>query len=164
MIQKGHYTLCFTPRYRHNKVHKYHTAHPCIRIFFTHTHIRTERNTGVVLWLQQFLAMFLKRYYNSLRYYVAVGTQLILPLVFLILALLIVKIPSVTPRDDPRRVLTLRQSSLSDRAEAFFVHFGNATPPVFSFEVSLTGCSTRTVAVYLPIQVFSFVTYQHVHG
>ncbi|CAI8011256.1 hypothetical protein GBAR_LOCUS7288, partial [Geodia barretti] len=39
-----------------------------------------QRNTGVVLWLQQFLAMFLKRYYNSLRYYVAVGTQLILPL------------------------------------------------------------------------------------
>jgi ABC-type multidrug transport system ATPase subunit len=100
----------------------------------TTTTPKYQRNSGVILWLQQFWAMFLKRFYNSLRYYVAVVTQLILPLVFLVLALLIVKIPSVIPTDDPRRVLTLRQSSLSDRAEAFFVHFGDAIPPVFSFE------------------------------
>ena len=96
----------------------------------------TERNTGPLLWLQQFLAMFLKRFYNSLRYYVAVITQLILPLIFLILALLIVKIPSVKPRDDPRRVLTLSHSSLSDTAEVFWVQFGDI-PPAFSLQVSL---------------------------
>ena len=163
MVQNGDNTLSHPTMLalaHHNKVHKYHTVHPWIGVFsHTHTHIRTERNTGVVLWLQQFWAMFLKRYYNARRYYVAVITQLIFPLVLLVLALLIVKFPSIIFTDDPRRVLTLRQSSLSDRAEAFFVHFGDATPPVFSFEVSLTRRSTRTVAFYLPLQVCSFVTW-----
>ena len=97
----------------------------------THTLTHTERHTGPILWLQQFWAMFLKRFYNSLRFYVAVITQLILPLVFLVLALLIVKIPILNPQDDPRRVLTLRHSSLSEKAEAFLVQFS----PIFGFQV-----------------------------
>ena len=99
----------------------------------THTHTHTERHTGPILWLQQFWAMILKRFYNSLRFYVAIITQLILPLVFLGLALLIVKIPNPdrNPQDDPRRVLTLRHSSLSEKAEAFLVQFS----PIFGFQV-----------------------------
>ena len=98
-------------------------------------HSHAGRNTGPALWLQQFLAMFLKRVYNSLRYYIAVVTQLVLPLIFIILALFIVKIPSNTPRDDPRRVLTLRHSSISDTAEVFLAEFTDV-PQAFSFEVS----------------------------
>ena len=94
----------------------------------------TDRHTGIVLWLQQFVAMFLKRFYNSLRYYNAIITQLIIPLIFIILALLIVKIPP-RARDSPKRALTLSRSALSDRVEVFWAHFGDLSTE-FSFEVS----------------------------
>jgi ATP-binding cassette subfamily A (ABC1) protein 3 len=91
------------------------------------------RHTGIVLWFQQFMAMFLKRFYNSLRFYHAVITQLILPLIFIILALLIVKLPEGSQGDDPKRTLTLSGGSLSNEADTFWAHFG-PLPPTFSFE------------------------------
>ena len=89
--------------------------------------------------------MILKRFYNSLRFYVAVITQIIPPLVFLVLALLIVKIPNpdLNPQDDPRRVLTLRHSSLSEKAEAFLVQFS----PIFGFQVIFFLNSAHLLAV-----------------
>ena len=68
--------------------------------------------------------MFVKRFYNSLRYYAAIFTQLFLPMIFIILSLLIVKIPDPLAGDDPKRVLTLSHSALSDRVEVFRAQFG----------------------------------------
>ena len=92
------------------------------------------RHTGIVLWFQQFIAMFLKRFYNSVRFYHAVITQLILPLIFIILALLIIKLPGSSQGDDPKRVLTLSRASLSDQSDTFWAHFG-PLPTTFGFEV-----------------------------
>ena len=93
------------------------------------------RHTGPKLWLQQFLAMFLKRFYNSLRYYIAVFTQLVLPLIFILYALILIKIPPPI-RDAPRRELTLRKSALSNNVTAFWAQFGDP-PPNFDFAVRI---------------------------
>ncbi|CAI8011243.1 Phospholipid-transporting ATPase ABCA1 [Geodia barretti] len=90
------------------------------------------RHTGPILWLQQFLAMFLKRFYNSLRFYVAVITQLILPLVFMLFALILIKIPNSALQDQPSRLLTLRHSALSHNVTTFWAQFGDP-PPLFNF-------------------------------
>ena len=114
------------------------TVHTCIiyihNVYIFPMYMCVGRSTGITLWFQQFYAMFLKRFYNSLRFYTAVIIQLIIPLLFIILALLIVKLPDNSPRDDPRRLLTLSRSSMSDDAEVFWAHFVDV-PSEFSFEV-----------------------------
>ena len=115
--------------------------------------LHAVRHTGIVLWFQQFMAMFLKRFYNSLRFYHAVITQLILPLIFIILALLIVKLPEGSQGDDPKRTLTLSGGSLSNEADTFWAHFG-PLPPTFSFEVRL---HTYNVHVYVCIYKFTCI-------
>jgi ATP-binding cassette subfamily A (ABC1) protein 3 len=76
--------------------------------------------------------MFLKRFYNSLRFYVAIVTQLGLPLVFMLLALILIKIPNTGTGELPRRVLTLHNSALSGNVTAFWAQFGDP-PPHFDF-------------------------------
>jgi ATP-binding cassette subfamily A (ABC1) protein 3 len=85
------------------------------------------RHTGPVLWFQQFVAMFLKRFYNSLRYYLAILTQLFLPLIFVLLGLTLIKIqvPISHLEHVPRRELTLRKSAMSRNVTAFWAQFGD---------------------------------------
>ena len=78
--------------------------------------------------------MLLKRFYNSLRYYVAVITQLILPLVFMLFALILIKIPNDTLGEQPSRLLTLQHSALSRNTTAFWAQFGDP-PPHINFSV-----------------------------
>ena len=92
------------------------------------------RHTGPMLWLQQFVAMFLKRFYNSLRFYMAVITQLVLPLIFILLALTLIKIPDPNLGDQPSRLLTLKNSALSRNITTFWAQFGE-TPAHFNFAV-----------------------------
>ena len=92
------------------------------------------RHTGPTLWLQQFVAMFLKRFYNSLRFYIAVITQLVLPLIFILLALILIKIPNPNLGDQPPRSLTLKNSALSRNVTTFWAQFGD-TPAHFNFAV-----------------------------
>ena len=88
----------------------------------------------MVLWFQQFCAMYLKRCYNSLRFYIAVITQLLLPMIFILLALILIKIPVPNIGDEPRRLLTLHNSALSRNVTAFWAEFGDQSPN-FSFAV-----------------------------
>ena len=103
-------------------VHHIHDAGPAVR------------HTGPTLWLQQFVAMFLKRFYNSLRFYIAVITQLVLPLIFILLALILIKIPNPNLGDQPSRLLTLENSALSRNVTTFWAQFGD-TPANFDLEV-----------------------------
>ena len=112
--------------------------HPIIFVvilpFLKYTEDPMVRHTGPVLWFQQFIAMFMKRFYNSLRFYVAIITQLLLPLVFILFALILIKIPNPELGDQPRRLLTLKNSALSKNATAFWAQFGKP-PSNFSFAV-----------------------------
>lgn len=86
-----------------------------------------EPNTGMVLWVQQFWAMFVKRFYNTLRFYGALVSQLLLPLLFVIFALSVaVSVPS-NQRDDPPRTLLLNNSGLVPGVSiTFYAQFGGS--------------------------------------
>lgn len=82
-------------------------------------------NTGLVLWLQQFWAMFIKRFFNSLRFYGALVSQLIFPFFFVLFGLLVaVTVPS-NVADDPPRALFIDNSGLTPgNSTVFFAQFG----------------------------------------
>ena len=64
-----------------------------------------ELNSGVILRLQRWSAMFKKRYLHSRRYKMAIISQLLMPLIFTLFALIAAEvIPK--PEDSPPRVLT----------------------------------------------------------
>jgi ATP-binding cassette subfamily A (ABC1) protein 3 len=71
------------------------------------SHGSKERNSGLNLWFQQFVAMYMKRFLNSKRDVYALIWQLLLPIIFTALALLNVRLIEFGG-DDPARVMTLR--------------------------------------------------------
>ena len=81
--------------------------------------------------------MFLKRFYNSLRFWQAIITQLILPLLFVLFALILaVTLPNIN-ENDPPRALNVENSALDGSAQLlFYAEFGAEPNAVFDFEVS----------------------------
>lgn len=80
----------------------------------------------MILWLQQLRAMFVKRFYNSLRFYGAVVSQLFLPLLFVLFALIVVVTAPDRQGDDQPRLLRLNDSSpLPENTIVFFAQFGS---------------------------------------
>ncbi len=96
----------------------------------------TVPNSGIVLWLQQFVAMFMKRFRHSLRFWAAVVSQFVLPLIFVFLALVLAKTLPV-PGNDGSRELRIDNSALSSTINVFYADFtdGSSEVPV-DFEVS----------------------------
>ena len=79
--------------------------------------------------------MFLKRFYNSLRFYAALVSQLFLPLLFVIFGLLVaVTVPS-TQNDDAPRELFIDNSGLSSNNTLFFAQMPGLDSPI-NFSVS----------------------------
>ena len=85
----------------------------------------TGLNTGIVLWFQQFYAMFLKRLYNSFRFWVALIWQFVLPLSFVLWAMILAKTLPGFNSDEPPRDLTINLSSISNNRTFFYAKFGN---------------------------------------
>ena len=112
----------------------------------------TDPNSGLVLWFQQFCAIFLKRFYNSLRFWQAIITQLILPLLFVLFALILaVTLPNFN-ENDPPRALTVENSALDGSSRfLFYAEFGAEPKAVFDFEVSsLLSTSSSLLSSLLP--------------
>lgn len=63
---------------------------------------------------QQYKAMLIKRFLNSKREKKLVLTQIILPLLMVLLGLLIIKTLQEPNKDEPPRVLTLSHLSIDD--------------------------------------------------
>lgn len=64
----------------------------------------SDLNTGYTLKMQQLKAMFMKRFYHSLRNTKAIIVQLLLPMIFVLIALIVAKtFPG--PKDSPSREL-----------------------------------------------------------
>ncbi len=99
--------------------------------------VPTVPNSGIVLWFQQFVAVFVKRVLNSMRFWAAAVTQLILPLVFVLLALTLGKTLPDPNEDDGSRELRIDNSALSSTVKAFYADFtdGLSDVPV-EFSVS----------------------------
>lgn len=84
-------------------------------------------NTGLTLWVQQFWALFVKRFYNSLRFYGALFSQLFLPLLFVVLGLAVaITVPSNQTDDAPRALLLNNSGLTPDNATTFFAQFGSS--------------------------------------
>jgi len=77
-----------------------------------------EPNKGLVLWLQQFRAMFIKRIYYSIRFYPAMVTQLVFPVLFVAIGLAVIL--SNPNADDPPRALYVNTNGLDSRNTTIF--------------------------------------------
>ena len=83
-------------------------------------------NTGIVLWFQQFYGMFMKRIHNFKRFYGAIVTQLILPLVFVLFSMIVAVTSPSRSSDDPVRALHVNNSALSNENLTLFIaQFGD---------------------------------------
>ena len=88
----------------------------------------TGINTGMKLWFQQFVAMFMKRFYNSFRYWVAILWQLIIPILFVVFALGVARLKLQSGSYDsnqPSRVLTIKNSAPSHDISFFWADFAS---------------------------------------
>ena len=81
--------------------------------------------------------MFLKRFYNTLRFWQAIFTQLLLPLLFVLFALILaVTLPNEN-ENDPSRSLRISNSGLDPNNRImFYAEFGDDPTRAFDFSVS----------------------------
>ena len=93
--------------------------------------------------------MFLKRFYNSLRFWQAIVTQLILPLQFVLIALILaVTLPNAN-ENDPLRPLTIGNSALDpDNRLIFFAELGEGPSNAFDFDVRFEICMYSIVVKF----------------
>ncbi|CAI8053623.1 ATP-binding cassette sub-family A member 3 [Geodia barretti] len=91
-------------------------------------------NSGAVLWCQQFYAMFLKRFYNSLRFWQAIITQLVLPLLFVLIAMILaVTLPNANENDPPRPLRISNSALVPDSRLVFFATLGDVSSDTLDF-------------------------------
>lgn len=88
-----------------------------------------ELNSGYVLWIQQFYALLVKRLLHSIRNWRALIIQVVLPVVFILLGLILIEtVPSISDADESR-VMSLPESALvDDDIVTFYAEFGSGTP------------------------------------
>lgn len=101
---------------------------------FTNSFIDTNYNPK--LWLQQYRAMFIKRYINFKRFHMGVIWQLLLPLLFVVMGLVLGGTINSNYASDPRRALMLSNSAPSTNLTLFHALFVDSKLP-FSIEVSI---------------------------
>ena len=85
-------------------------------------------NTGLTLRFQQIWAMFVKKFYISIRAYGFLISQVLFPAFFIILGnvLAITGLRGTGQGQDPQRTLTLERSALFvDNMTLFYAQFGN---------------------------------------
>ena len=113
-------------------------------------------NTGLILRFQQIWAMFVKKFYISIRAYGFLISQVLFPAFFIILGnvLAITGLRGTDQGQDPQRTLTLENSALFvDNVTVFYVQFGhlNIQNSSESFFLSVSELRLKTL-----IEVISF--------
>lgn len=146
--------------------HTHACVHACIPLPpIYHTHYTTGTfkptslalNTGFKLWCQQFVAIFLKRFYNSLRFWVAIIWQLIIPLLFVLWGLILGVTTPGFNSDDPSRVLTIRNSAPSDNVIFFHAQFGYEDMSLFSVSYCVCEYCCNPLLSSLSLSLLSFL-------
>ena len=93
--------------------------------------------------------MLLKRAYNTLRFWQAIISQLLLPLLFVLFGLILaITLPNAN-EDDPIRALTVQNSGLDSSNRILFYAEFDDLDNVFVFEV-------RRIFILLLLNFFSF--------
>ena len=91
---------------------------------------KIKMNAGLVLWFQQFCAIFLKHFYHSIRFWVSVIWQLVIPLAFIIISLAFAKTVPGNDTSIPSRVLTIRNSAPFRNIDLFWATLGGVSSPI----------------------------------
>ena len=83
--------------------------------------------------------MFTKRFYNSLRFYAAVVSQVFFPILFVLFGMILAVTGPGRDQDDPSRILTLDNSAFfGGNLSLFYAQFGEPTEQdILPFSVSL---------------------------
>ena len=89
----------------------------CLRLKYFYFFI-SEPYKGIKLWLQHFRAMFVKRFYYSVRFYPSLIVQVVFPILFTVFGLIV--IISNSKGVDPPRVLSMRSSGLDSGNTTIF--------------------------------------------
>ena len=89
-------------------------------------------------WLQQYRAMFVKRFINFKHFRVGLFCQVVLPMLFVVIGLVVVSVIVLVNDSDPPRSLNIRNSAPNSSNITFFLgQFGSKTFP-FTQEVMFT--------------------------
>ena len=88
----------------------------------------TDLNTGIILWMQQFYGLLVKRFLHSIRNWRAIITQLVVPIIFILLGLILVHTVPGTDSPDESRSLNIPDSALEDDIIAFYAELGSGDP------------------------------------
>ena len=108
----------------------------CVTPFYS----LTELNTGAVLWIQQFYGLLVKRFLHSFRNWRGIITQIIMPVIFVLLGLILIEtVPGITEPDEAR-VMSLQESALlEDDIVTFYAEYGSDNSPrIFQVTTSFT--------------------------
>lgn len=82
--------------------------------------------------------MFTKRFYNSLRFYAAVVSQIFFPIVFVLFGMVLAVTGPGRDRDDPKRMLRLDNSAVfGENLSLFYVQLGNVNIENTPFTLSV---------------------------
>lgn len=115
--------------------HKYYVLqciYICICVCVGHKFIQSN---FMSLWFQQYRAMFIKRWHNFKRFLPAFFWQLVLPMLFLILGLVLAVVLPTRYDNDPRRNMSLPLSAPSQTRKLFWADFSETDDLPFSMEV-----------------------------
>ena len=81
-----------------------------------------------MLWIQQFYGLLVKRFLHSIRNWRAIITQLVVPILFILLGLVLVHtVPGTDAPDEPRS-LNMPDSALEDDIITFYAELGSGAP------------------------------------
>lgn len=101
----------------------------------THT-ASAEPYSGFVLWILQFYAMLVKRFYMSIRFWQATLPQHLIPILSVLVALVIVVTLPDGSGNDPKRTLSIQNSAIDpDNRILFWAELGEDPTEIFNFEV-----------------------------
>ena len=98
-----------------------HDMHSGLLFYFL-----TDLNAGLVLWVQQFYALLVKRFLHSIRNWRAIINQVVVPTIFILLGLILVEtIPAVTEPDELRSMSLQESALVDDDIVTFYAEFGS---------------------------------------
>lgn len=80
----------------------------------------------------------MKRFLHSIRNWRAIITQLVVPILFILLGLILVHTVPGTDAPDEPRVLNIPNSAIEDDIITFYAELGSGDPAVFTVSIFLS--------------------------
>ena len=91
--------------------------------------------------------MFVKRFFNTVRFWQSFVLEIVFPVAFVIIALIIAKVVGELSSNEVKRSITIQSSTSSSNRTLFWAQFGSGYP--ITFTVSVYTCVHKHVCVLL---------------